>query len=217
MAGESGNEYTLSGWSFWEPNYPGGVEVLNEGTTWGAIPSDTETFYFIEFINESGDVIETAQLDLSTVQSNDRTWREHSLTAMAPEGTADVKVGVLAESLRSNREGDPFDDAYFDDFSLTVADAILAGDYNADGVVDAADYSVWRDNLGASEGTLVNDVSGGIIGTAQYDAWRSNYGATAAVSLAATSVPEPSAATILSLLLSSALVQRRRSTRRRGC
>ena len=24
----------------------------------------------------------------------------------------------------------------------------LPGDYNADGIVDAADYTVWRDNLG---------------------------------------------------------------------
>ncbi len=50
------------------------------------------------------------------------------------------------------------------------------GDYNTDSIVDAADYTVWRDNLGAPAGTLQNDTDGGIIGQAQYDTWRANYG-----------------------------------------
>ncbi len=40
------------------------------------------------------------------------------------------------------------------------------GDYNGDGVVDAADYTVWRDGLGT---TYVE---------ADYDVWKTNYGAT---------------------------------------
>lgn len=75
------------------------------------------------------------------------------------------------------------------------------GDYNADGVVDAADYTVWRDNLGAAAGTLPNDVDGGEIGAAQYATWRDNYGAAAPLSeaLPAATTPEPGAALLLSL------------------
>ena len=32
-------------------------------------------------------------------------------------------------------------------FLAVVEAAILAGDYNNDGIVDAADYTVWRDSL----------------------------------------------------------------------
>ncbi|MEM9186686.1 MAG: PEP-CTERM sorting domain-containing protein [Planctomycetota bacterium] len=50
------------------------------------------------------------------------------------------------------------------------------GDYNDDNVVDAADYTVWRDALGA-EIELANDPIGGTIGAAQYTQWRENFGA----------------------------------------
>lgn len=52
----------------------------------------------------------------------------------------------------------------------------LDGDYNGDNVVDIADYVVWRDNLGAEEGTLPNDPNTGAIGTLQYDTWKANFG-----------------------------------------
>lgn len=76
--------------------------------------------------------------------------------------------------------------------------SLLAGDYNGDGFVDAADYTVWRDNLGAPAGTLPNDIDGGVIGTVQYDTWVENYGASSATSTA-SAVPEPSMV-ILSLV-----------------
>lgn len=52
------------------------------------------------------------------------------------------------------------------------------GDYNGDGTVDAADYTVWRNNLGAPEGTLPNDPNGGVIGSAQYATWKANFGSS---------------------------------------
>ena len=53
------------------------------------------------------------------------------------------------------------------------------GDYNDDGVVDAIDYAVWRENLGTSN-PLPNDPTGGTIGTTQYDTWKLNFGNTGA-------------------------------------
>ncbi|MEM9185102.1 MAG: hypothetical protein AAGB00_01240 [Planctomycetota bacterium] len=79
----------------------------------------------------------------------------------------------------------------------------LEGDYNDDGVVDAADYTVWRDNLNTTT-TLPNDLVGGTIGVAQYLQWRSNFGAErddpppqGAALLA--SAPEPSSAALVAL------------------
>ena len=84
----------------------------------------------------------------------------------------------------------------------------LSGDYNNDGLVDAADYTVWRDNFGAPAGTLPNDTAGGMIGTAQYDAWVAGFGQ----SVPAVSVPEPGTLIMCSLAL-FALARRRGAIR----
>lgn len=56
----------------------------------------------------------------------------------------------------------------------------LVGDYNGDTIVDAADYTVWRDSLGdsvtAGEGADGN--GNGVIDTGDYDEWVANYGST---------------------------------------
>lgn len=75
----------------------------------------------------------------------------------------------------------------------------LSGDYNNDGVVDVADYTVWRDNLGAAAGSLHNDFAGGVIGSAQYDAWVANFGAT--LPGAASAIPEPATFVMLAYLV----------------
>ena len=67
----------------------------------------------------------------------------------------------------------------------------LAGDYNNDGTVNAADYSVWRDALGTSGIGLAADGSGnGTVDMADYDVWRNNLGAASAVATQ-VHVPEP--------------------------
>jgi hypothetical protein len=77
-----------------------------------------------------------------------------------------------------------------------------AGDYNDDGVVDAADYVEWRDNVGAPPGTLANDIDGGPISHAQYETWRANFGKISGNGPVGTAVvPEPSALKILFLAL----------------
>lgn len=77
---------------------------------------------------------------------------------------------------------------------ISYGAASLTGDYNNNGSVDAADYALWRNNVGTTA-TLPNDPVGGTIGSAQYNQWRSNFGAHsgAASALASTAVPEPAA------------------------
>ena len=58
----------------------------------------------------------------------------------------------------------------------------VAGDYNDNGVVDAADYVVWRDLLGSST-QLENEGSGvtpGMVTPEDYTTWRANFGKTPA-------------------------------------
>jgi len=52
----------------------------------------------------------------------------------------------------------------------------VPGDFDASDTVDAADYTVWRDDLG-SETALVNDDGLGTpIGQAHYELWKANFG-----------------------------------------
>lgn len=70
----------------------------------------------------------------------------------------------------------------------------LAGDYNDDGFVDAADYTIWRDARGTNA-LLPNDRGfGGIIGTRHLSQWRTNYGA---ILSGGTAVPEPTTLVIV--------------------
>ncbi|WP_442481890.1 beta strand repeat-containing protein [Aeoliella sp. SH292] len=101
--------------------------------------------------------------------------------------------------------------------SLTAASSALLGDFNGDGFVNLADYTVWRDNLGATEGTLLSgNGTGGVIDADDYNAWKTNFGASSPGSLIAgtASVPEPSTViTLLAGLAATALcVRKQRST-----
>lgn len=95
----------------------------------------------------------------------------------------------------------------------------VAGDYNGNGVVDAADYVVWRDHLGTSF-QLTNEVAGTTPGTVtneDYAAWRARFGNTSGAgagnSLASASVPEPETVMLLviSLITWCGTANRRRS------
>ena len=68
----------------------------------------------------------------------------------------------------------------------------LSGDYNEDGTVDAADYTVWRDRLG-SPNSLPNDDTAGV-GADDYDRWKSHFGDSQGAGAGnLQSVPEPAA------------------------
>jgi hypothetical protein len=78
----------------------------------------------------------------------------------------------------------------------------LAGDYNQDGTVDAADYLRWRESVGTVD-TLPNDPTGGTIGPAQYAHWRAAFGQSIAQagSTLASGAPEPGLLTLLAPVL----------------
>lgn len=73
----------------------------------------------------------------------------------------------------------------------------LAGDYNYDGVVDAGDYSVWRDAMDGDQDLAADGNLDGVVNEADHTVWAANYGATLgggaiAFLSAPAAVPEPS-------------------------
>jgi fibronectin-binding autotransporter adhesin len=79
-----------------------------------------------------------------------------------------------------------------------------AGDYNRNGVVDAADYTVWRDTFGQSGSLLRADGDGDHdVDADDYAIWKTNFGlAAGSGALSNTAVPEPS--TLMLLFLTAA-------------
>ncbi|MCA9241717.1 MAG: hypothetical protein KDA37_16015 [Planctomycetales bacterium] len=95
----------------------------------------------------------------------------------------------------------------FGDFTSTP---VNSGDFNGDGVVDAADYTLWRDNLGdADETNIGGNGDGGGIGASDYLVWRDNYGATYSLAGSLTSAPEPSASLLMFTLLAAGCYRRK--------
>lgn len=74
--------------------------------------------------------------------------------------------------------------------------AVLAGDYSRNGVVDAVDYTIWRDTLGRTGSGLAADGNGNNqIDSGDYTIWKTNFGdsGAGAATTAVQPVPEPSA------------------------
>lgn len=91
-------------------------------------------------------------------------------------------------------------------FQFLTAPPILPGDFNADGHVDLADYTLWRDNLGSSVSLLSDDTPG--VDAGDYTVWRENFGrSTPPSDISQTRVPEPGGfllAAVLALMLKMA-------------
>lgn len=80
----------------------------------------------------------------------------------------------------------------------------LSGDFNGDGTVNLADYTLWRNHLGAADDTAINNAGDNVPGitTADYDVWKGNFGATSSSAAAIIDpVPEPSTACTLLVLM----------------
>lgn len=74
----------------------------------------------------------------------------------------------------------------------------LMGDFNADGVVNAADYTVWRDSEGATgEGLAADADRNGTIASNDLLLWEASYGSTLPQLLETQAVPEPTSALLL--------------------
>ncbi|WP_425398749.1 PEP-CTERM sorting domain-containing protein [Aeoliella sp.] len=99
----------------------------------------------------------------------------------------------------------------FDALVEYVSTAGVPGDYNGDGTVNLADYTVWRNNLGAAdESALNNNGDGGGVTTSDYSYWKQRFGNTAgALATSPATVPEPTTLAMLGLAAAALVVRRR--------
>ena len=116
--------------------------------------------------------------------------------------TANVAIGAMNLSTYDLRDPAAYD-ALKTIFLDTALVPTVSGDYNMDGHVDAADYTVWEDNLNLTAAALQGNGSGAAtVVQADYQLWKTHFGESIASGSGVASVPEP--ATLLLALLATA-------------
>lgn len=167
--------------------------------------------------NDLGEGSTFPLLDGRDANMPEDVYVEGVASAVAPAGTAFARVTLLFVQVIDGTPGPNGlgGAVYFDDVSLVELTALdpvfVEGDFNFDGVVDAEDYTVWRDNLGAADESALNGGGDGLNGIdiGDYLVWKAAFGNGAS---AATSVtPEPSAAVLVLTALAFAGRRQRKS------
>jgi glucosylceramidase len=146
----------------------------------------------IEFYDQYGGVFGSVnflgeqQFVIADGSTANDVWHDRQLVGVAPAGSVEARL-VLQFVQPGTQSGAVHVDSVAFDVTNTSG---IAGDFNDDGIVDVADYVVWRKNEG-SDNALPNDNDLNTpVGQDHYDLWRSNFGAMAVVGVSA--VPEPS-------------------------
>jgi len=120
----------------------------------------------------------------------------------------------------------PFTDLAFDIQQDAAPVAVniqlqVAGDYDHNGTVNNADYTVWRSTLGSTTALDADGNLDGVVNAADYAIWRKYFGSTfpgagssvgggQSLGLGTSTVPEPSSAALIWLAASALLFPARR-------
>lgn len=121
-------------------------------------------------------------------------------TALTIDAFFDTSVvGSFEATYTLNLSGEDLLGEQTQTLSLTLLGEVLgslAGDYNSDGLVDAADYSVYRDTLGSTADLRADGNNDGEINAADLAVWSGAFGS---VSGSSGAVPEPSSLLLAAL------------------
>jgi hypothetical protein len=179
----------------------------------GDWPHPAANVTVINFLDNQWHTLDSDLLGDSDPLDDNNLWK-----IPANGNFTDVRVSVNA-----------FNFVLTEDFQLLVDNVSVVrpssitptGDYNGNGLVDAADYTIWRDTFGQTVTNLGEGADGDASGTidqGDYDFWKSQFGTAippGSGSLGALSVvPEP--ATSLTGLLALGFVLQFGSNRRRS-
>jgi hypothetical protein len=155
-------------------------------------------------------VYDTATIEGWPSQTTGRSIFLNNLSADPNVGMSWTKAGTAADTLGSVNAAQlsemtvdhPGGDVGSPGYAPGSVATSLLGDYNGNFVIDAADYTVWRNSLGG--GSLLNDATPGTVDVADYNYWKMHFGQSGAGSGEISAVPEP---TGMALLFVAAMVQ----------
>lgn len=119
-------------------------------------------------------------------------WAQQELSALAPEGAEEARLSIVFE-----QPGYAGGAIHIDDIVFEATPAVARADFNFDGSVNAADYTVWRDTRGATGSDLAADADrSGRVDAQDLAIWSEHFGSQVEQG-AGRVVPEPGATTLV--------------------
>ncbi len=126
-------------------------------------------------------------------------WHYGAASANPFDGAAwsDIAAGMAARELTvgawdSWTFSPTFNFASFAENPIAAPPPILPGDFNRDGQVDDADYSIWRHAFGSTSDTAADGNHDGVIDAADYIIWRKHSQMSAdSLKISPQQIPEP--------------------------
>jgi hypothetical protein len=216
--------------------FDGGVPLAQLAADNGFMQVDVTT----TDVGEAGDGLSPSWRQVYLIfNSNQGGWQQTAfgLTVAADDGGSSTQTltldlassGIQANAAAYAASGGG-DGTWWQLFIALQGDDVgqlKPGDYNNNTIVDAADYTTWRDTLGAT--TLTNETaSPGIVDSADYDEWKANFGSDYRVttifdnfrflnagsgSIVSGAVPEPASAGFVSVAVAAGLACLRKRRR----
>lgn len=174
LNGETIYNYDGPGYSTILRAWQQGAENTNDGKRTPALQADLFGDWREEVIWRTADNTQL-QIWTTTITANNRIYTLMHDTQYR-EAIAWQNVGYNQPPHPSFFLGAGMDDP---PTPLIYFGGTLNGDYNGDDVVNAADYTVWRDGL-ASQNLAADGDRNGVVDQADYQVWRNNFGAIAA-------------------------------------
>lgn len=135
-----------------------------------------DSVYYNQYGNTPPYATSTLEWDLTVDMNGNPTWFPTTWT-VEDGGWADMRfhTNVIAGATNAGI-------IILDNLRVVVEDSgdnCSWGDFNQDGVVDIADYTVWADNFGQSGAHVHGDGNGdGTVDIADYTIWADNFGST---------------------------------------
>lgn len=132
-------------------------------------------------------------------ESHDQPWKNEA----SPFGTLGPDWGLYKSNGTPKAIVSALDDLYTSGYPVNF----LAGDFDRNGVVNEADFTLWQSDFGKTvdiAGSRADGNSDRVIDAADYTVWRD------ALAAGSAAIPEPGAAVLVSLALTTAHFRRRR-------
>ena len=166
---------------------------------------------FGTYITQGGDALAnnlTVRLENTALE----TSKEVFIAQLGPQDPdANVRFIGITDTDPFDRisfiESNDYDGLLFDDLIVGFLRPPLPGDFNRDGMVDLADYTLWRNHLGGDEELLSGGGDGsGVVDMEDYDLWKLHFGNAGhgGSSLASRAIPEPQTAALILLAIVAA-------------
>ena len=121
---------------------------------------------------QGGNVWDWEETDFDLVNDSiSSTTRPSWGQLVAPRGRHHVDVGPGPQRLAVVK----FNDVGFRVAGVVWPNSLFPGDYNSNGIVDAADYTTWRDAMTAGATSLPNDPTPGTVDESDFLYWRGSF------------------------------------------